>query len=120
MKLHYREAGVPSPTACLLLHGFPSSSYSFRDVLPTLGKHMYAIAPDIPGFGFSDAPPLDEYEYNTFFDIAEVVAYHQDTTTLEAHVYDAGHLMLETHATEVAALLVTFIGDVLDQAGIHS
>jgi pimeloyl-ACP methyl ester carboxylesterase len=275
LTLHYREAGVPSSTAVLLLHGFPSSSYSFRDVLPTLGENVYALAPDLPGFGFSDAPPLDEYEYtfehlshvietlvddlgvdhyvlymtdfgtpvgyfmatrhpervlglivqngnaheaglneawdaprrfwaepteenraalpdwlnfsgtrdqylaglrkelqdlhpreswhldwerlsrpgntdaqfqlfydyrnhvsrfpeiaayhaeqqppclvlwgrhDTFFDVAEVLAYHQNMTTLDVHLYDAGHFLLETHAPEVAALLVAFVGDVL-------
>ncbi|WP_166347464.1 alpha/beta fold hydrolase [Phytoactinopolyspora limicola] len=281
-KLHYREAGVPSSTAVLLLHGFPSSSYSFRDVLPTLGEHVYAIAPDIPGFGFSDAPPLDQFDYtfehlshvieafvddlgveryvlyvtdfgtpvgyfmamrhpervlglvvqngntheaglndawdaprrfwadpteqnkaalpewlnfsgtrdqylsglrkelqvlhpqeswhldwerlrrpgnidiqfqlfydyrnhvarfpdiaayhqahqppclvlwgrhDTFYDIAEVMAYHQVMTSLEAHIYDAGHFLLETHAPDVAAVLVAFVGDVLDHVEVHS
>ncbi|WP_125775987.1 alpha/beta fold hydrolase [Antribacter gilvus] len=278
-RLHYRESGVPSSTAVVLLHGFPSSSYSFRDVLPRLGEHVYAVAPDIPGFGFSDAPPLDAYDYtfehlshviealvgdlgveryvlyvtdfgtpvgygmamrrpervlglvvqngNThesglnegwdaarrywaeptaenraalpewlnfsgtrdqylgglrpelqdlhpieswhldwerlsrpgnldvqfqlfydyrnhvarfpeiaayhqdhqppclvlwgrhdpYFDIAEVLAYHEDMTTLEAHLYDAGHFLLETHAADVAAVLGTFVGDALDRVG---
>jgi pimeloyl-ACP methyl ester carboxylesterase len=278
LRVHYREAGVPSRTAVVLLHGSPSSSYSFRHVLPVLGEAAYTVAPDLPGFGFSDAPGLDEYEYtferlshvidalledlgveryvlfmtdfstpvgyfmatrhpervlglvvqngnvheaglneawdaprrfwadpteentaalpewlnfdgtrdtylaglreelrelhpreswhldwerlsrpgNTevhfqlfydyrnhvarfaeiaeyhaehqppclvlwgrhdpFFDIAEVLAYHQEMTSFEAHVYDAGHFLLETHATEVADLLATFVGDALDRA----
>jgi pimeloyl-ACP methyl ester carboxylesterase len=280
MTVHYREAGMPSSTAVLLLHGFPTSSYSFRGVLPTLGEHVYTIAPDLPGFGFSAAPTLEEYEYtfenlsrviaalvrdlgvdryllyvtdystpvgylmalrhpervlglivqngNThqaglneawdtarrfwaeptednrralpdwlnldgtrnqylgglspelqdlhpreawhldwermsrpgnldvqfqlfhdyrhhvarfpeiaayhrehqppclvlwgrrdpFFDIAEVLAYHRDLDTLEAHLYDGGHQLLETHSAEVAELLVTFAGDVLDRAAV--
>jgi pimeloyl-ACP methyl ester carboxylesterase len=282
IRVHYRESGVPSSTAVLLLHGFPSSSYSFRDVLPTLGENVYAIAPDLPGSGFSDAPTLDDWEYsferlslvvdalledlgveryvlyvtdfgtpvgylmamrhpervlglvvqngNTheaglseewdaarrfwadpseenraaipewlnfegtryqylggvreemqelhpretwhldwerltrpgatdiqfqlfydyrnhvarfpdiaayhqkyqppclvlwgrhdpFFDIAEVMAYHQDLAEVDLHLYDAGHFLLETHAEEVAALLVTFVRDVLDRAGVHA
>lgn len=58
--------------------------------------------------------------HDPFFDIAEVLAYHQEMTTFQAHVYDAGHLMLETHAAEVAALLVTFVGDVFDRAAVAS
>lgn len=63
-RLHYRESGVPASTAVLLLHGSPSSSYSFRDVLPALGEHAYVIAPDLPGFGFSDAPPPEEFTFD--------------------------------------------------------
>ncbi|MGC4944236.1 alpha/beta fold hydrolase [Kribbella sp. DT2] len=70
LSVHYREAGVRSSTAVVLLHGFPSSSYSFRDVLPALGERNYVIAPDLPGFGFSDAPQLDEC---TFERLAQVV-----------------------------------------------
>ncbi|WP_216843336.1 alpha/beta fold hydrolase [Phytoactinopolyspora alkaliphila] len=51
LKLHYREAGEPSSTAVLLLHGYPSSSHCFRDVLPALGERVCAIAPDMPGSG---------------------------------------------------------------------
>ena len=277
VKVHYRESGVPASTAVLLLHGSPSSSYSFREVLPVLGEHAYVVAPDLPGFGFSDAPPLDEYDYSfeqlsyviealvadlgiehyvlyvtdfstpvgylmamrhpervlglvvqngntheaglneawdaprrfwadpseenkaglpewlnfpgtrdtylsglpqelqdlhpreswhldwerlsrpgnldvhfqlfcdyrnhiarfgdivayhkehqppclvlwgrhdTFFDIAEVMAYHQDLDAVDFHVYNGGHMLLETHAAEVTELLVTFVGDVLDR-----
>jgi len=273
---------MPASTAVLLLHGFPSSSYSFRDVLPALGEHVYTIAPDLPGSGFSDAPPLDEYEYtfehlsyviealvddlgveryvlyvtdfgtpvgyfmamrrpervlglvmqngntheaglneawdaprrfwadpseenkaalpewlnfsgtrdqylsglprelqdlhpreswhldwerlsrpgnidiqfqlfydyrnhvarfaeiasyhkehqppclvlwgrhDTFFDIAEVLAYHQDMVALDVHLYDAGHFLLETHPAEVAQLLTAFVGDVFDRSGVRT
>lgn len=63
LRVHYREAGIPSTTAVVLLHGAPSSSYSFREVLPVLGEHAYVVAPDIPGFGFSDRPSVADYEY---------------------------------------------------------
>jgi len=280
LRVHYREAGVPSPLAVVLLHGSPSSSYSFRDVLPVLGEAAYVVAPDLPGFGFSDAPGLDEYEYtferqshvidallddlgveryvlfvtdfstpvgyfmatrhperllglvvqngnvheaglndawdaprrfwaepteenktalpewlnfdgtrdtylsglreelrelhpreswhldwerlsrpgnievhfqlfndyrnhiarfgeiaeyhaehqpaclvlwgrhDPYFDIAEVLAFHQVMTSFEAHIFDAGHFLLETHAAEVADLLVTFVGDAFDHARV--
>lgn len=282
LRVHYRESGVPSSTALVMLHGFPSSSYSFREVLPVLGQHVYAVAPDLPGFGFSSAPTLEEYEYtfehlshvidallgslgvkryvlfvtdfstpvgyfmatrhpervmglvvqngntheaglneawdaprrfwaepteqnqkalpewlnfegtrdqylaglraelrelhpheswhldwerlsrpgntdvqfqlfydyrnhvarfgeiadyhrqfqppcmvlwgrhDTFFDIAEVLAYHQAMETFEAHVYDGGHMLLETHAAEVSELLVTFVRDAFDRGAVTS
>ncbi|ADB32524.1 alpha/beta hydrolase fold protein [Kribbella flavida DSM 17836] len=282
LTVHYREAGAPCSTAVVLLHGFPTSSYSFRAVLPVLGRHAYVVAPDLPGFGFSDAPPLGEYDYtferlshviealvddlgvqryvlyvtdfatpvgylmamrhpervlglvvqngNTheaglndawdaprrfwqdpseqnrealpewlnfdgtreqylgglpeqlhelhppeswhldwermsrpgnldvqfqlfydyrnhvarfpqiaayhqqhqppclliwgrhdpFFDIAEVLAYHQEMAVLDAHIFDGGHLVLETHAEEVAALLVTFVEDLLERTSVRA
>lgn len=64
LRVHYREVGVPDSTAVLLLHGSPSSSYSFREVLPALGEHAYTIAPDLPGFGFSPAPPLEDFTFD--------------------------------------------------------
>ncbi|MEJ3652028.1 alpha/beta hydrolase [Actinomycetes bacterium KLBMP 9759] len=279
LTMHYREAGVPGPTAVLLLHGFPASSHSFRDVLPRLGEQVYVVAPDLPGFGFTDAPPLDEYDYSfekqslaveglveelgieryflyvtdfgtpvgyrlamrhpervlgivvqngnvheeglgpgwepsrrywadptdehkaelpqwfdfagtrdqylgglprsledlhpreawhldwerlsrpglediqfqlffdyrnhvasfpdiaeyhdqhqppclvvwgrhdPFFEIDEVMAYHRRMATLDAHLFDGGHFLLETHASEVSDLMAGFVGDVLDEAG---
>jgi pimeloyl-ACP methyl ester carboxylesterase len=54
--------------------------------------------------------------HDTAFDIAEVLAYHQALTGVEAHIYDAGHFLLETHSAEVADLLITFVHDVLDRA----
>jgi pimeloyl-ACP methyl ester carboxylesterase len=72
IRMHYRESGIPAPSAVVLLHGFPSSSHSFREVLPVLGEHGYVVAPDLPGFGFTDAPPMEEFEY-TFEHLSELV-----------------------------------------------
>ena len=52
----YREAGRRDQPALLLLHGFPTSSHMFRDLIPALAEGYRVIAPDLPGFGFSDAP----------------------------------------------------------------
>ncbi len=279
LEMHYREAGVPDSTAVLLLHGFPASSHSFREVLPRVGEHAYVVAPDLPGSGLSAAPPLDEYDYtfeeqsravealakelgieryvlyftdfgtpvayqlamrdpdrvlglvvqngnahddglgegwdvsrrywaepteehkaalpdwfnfaetreqylgglapplrdlhprdawhldwvrlarpgleeiqfqlfydyrnhvarfpdiadyhdrhqppclivwgrhDPFFEIDEVMAYHRRMRTLDVHLFDGGHFLLETHAAEVSDLLITFVGDVRDRAG---
>jgi len=55
-KIFYREAGDPQAPAVLLLHGFPTSSHMFRNLIPQLGGDYHLVAPDLPGFGFSDAP----------------------------------------------------------------
>lgn len=55
-KIFYREAGEPNAPKLLLLHGFPSTSHMFRDLIPLLADRFYIIAPDLPGFGNSDMP----------------------------------------------------------------
>ena len=56
LKLFYREAGSKAAPTIVLLHGFPSSSHMFRDLIPRLAGSFHVIAPDYPGFGYSDAP----------------------------------------------------------------
>ena len=56
VKIFYREAGDPSKPNIVLLHGFPTSSYQFQDLIPRLADHFHIIAPDYPGMGFSDSP----------------------------------------------------------------
>jgi pimeloyl-ACP methyl ester carboxylesterase len=68
-RLFYREAGHANSPAIVLLHGFPSSSHMFRDLIPQLADELHVIAPDYPGFGYSDAPSVQEFEY-TFDNLA--------------------------------------------------
>ncbi|HYV95030.1 MAG TPA: alpha/beta hydrolase [Chitinophagales bacterium] len=56
VKIFYREAGDPLKPTIVLLHGFPSSSYQFHDLIPLLANQFHVVAPDYPGMGFSDAP----------------------------------------------------------------
>src|SRR5260370_12508733 len=56
LRLFYREAGDPSKPTIILLHGFPSSSYQFHDLIPLLADRFHVIAPDYPGMGYSEAP----------------------------------------------------------------
>jgi pimeloyl-ACP methyl ester carboxylesterase len=70
--LFYREDGAPDAPTLLLLHGFPSSSHMFRNLIPRLADQFHVVAPDLPGFGFSDAPPRSEFAY-TFAHLAEVI-----------------------------------------------
>jgi pimeloyl-ACP methyl ester carboxylesterase len=68
-KLFYREAGSGNSPTIVLLHGFPSSSHMFRDLIPQLADKLHVIAPDYLGFGYSDAPTVKEFEY-TFDNLA--------------------------------------------------
>ena len=71
-KIFYREAGSKTAPTILLLHGFPTSSHMFRDLIPALAGSYHLVAPDLPGFGFSDAPDRKEFRY-TFVHLANVI-----------------------------------------------
>jgi pimeloyl-ACP methyl ester carboxylesterase len=71
-KIFYREAGSKGAPAVLLLHGFPTSSHMFRNLIPLLAERYRVIAPDLPGFGFSEAPDRKQYRY-TFEQLAKTV-----------------------------------------------
>lgn len=81
LSVFYREAGSPGLPTLLLLHGFPSSSHMFRDLLPRLADDFHLVAPDYPGFGFTDAPPPTEFAY-TFDRLADVVEAFTDAVGL--------------------------------------
>ena len=72
IEIFYREAGPAGAPTILLLHGFPSSSHMFRSLIPRLATRYRVIAPDLPGFGFSEAPDRARFRY-TFDALAEVV-----------------------------------------------
>lgn len=72
LRMFYREAGAKESPAIVLLHGFPSSSHMFRDLIPQLAARFHVIAPDYIGFGFSDAPSVSGFEY-TFDNLAAYV-----------------------------------------------
>ena len=72
LDIFYREAGPRDAPAILLLHGFPSSSHMFRDLLPLMANGYRVVAPDYPGFGYSSAPSPSEFTYS-FDRLAEVI-----------------------------------------------
>ena len=72
-RIFYREAGRPDAPTLLLLHGFPTSSHMFRDLIPLLAGRFRLVAPDFPGFGQSDMPDRGAYDY-TFANIATTIA----------------------------------------------
>jgi pimeloyl-ACP methyl ester carboxylesterase len=71
-RVFYREAGSPDAPTIVLLHGFPSSSHMFRDLIPLLADEFHVIAPDYIGFGYSDAPAVAEFTYS-FDHLAAIV-----------------------------------------------
>jgi pimeloyl-ACP methyl ester carboxylesterase len=91
-KIFYREAGPTAAPAILLLHGFPTSSHMFRNLIPALADRFHVVAPDLPGFGFSDAPDRKQFRY-TFESLAKVIGRFTETIGLEQfaiYVFDYG------------------------------
>jgi pimeloyl-ACP methyl ester carboxylesterase len=92
LKVFYREAGHVDAPTLLLLHGFPSSSHMFRELIPALSDRFHVVAPDLPGFGQSDMPPRDGFSY-TFAKLAEVIERFAEKLGLDRfaiYVFDYG------------------------------
>lgn len=92
VRVFYREAGDPSAPVMLLLHGFPSSSHMFRDLIPLLAAHYRVIAPDLPGFGFTEVPEARGYRYS-FDNLAITMGHFVDAlklTRYALYVFDYG------------------------------
>ena len=90
--IFYREAGQPTAPNILLLHGFPTSSHMFRNLIPLLADRYHVIAPDLPGFGFSDAPNRKQFRY-TFDNLAKTIDQFTQAIGLERYaiyVFDYG------------------------------
>jgi len=91
-KIFYREAGPKTAPNVLLLHGFPTSSHMFRNLIPLLAEHYHVIAPDLPGFGFTDAPDRKGFRY-TFENLAKTIDQFTQTIKLDRfaiYVFDYG------------------------------
>ena len=111
--IFYREAGdkEKGPTL-LLLHGFPTSSHMFRNIIPALADKFHLVAPDYPGFGYSSMPPVDKFEY-TFDHLAEIVDKLITQIGLERYslyVMDygapVGYRLAVKHPEKIEALIV--------------
>ena len=83
-EIFYREAGPADAPTILLLHGFPTSSHMFRNLIPALADEFHVIAPDYPGYGNSAMPPLDEFEYS-FAHFARIVETLTDRLGVERY-----------------------------------
>jgi pimeloyl-ACP methyl ester carboxylesterase len=92
VKLFYRQAGDPAAPTVLLLHGFPTSSFMYRDLIPYLADRYHVIAPDMPGFGLTEVPESPAYAY-TFNQLARTMERFTDVLGLDRYalqVFDYG------------------------------
>ena len=112
LEIFYREAGPKDAPSVLLLHGFPTSSQMFRDLIPALAEKYHVIAPDYPGFGHSEMPSRDKFNY-TFDNLAKVVDRFTDEIGLESfaiYVQDygapVGYRIAAAHPERVTAIVV--------------
>src|SRR5437762_13853630 len=87
-QIFYREAGDRNQPSLLLLHGFPSSSHMFRNLIALLSDRFHIVAPDLPGFGFSQSPPRSLFEF-TFVILAKAIGVFTATLDLTGYVLDA-------------------------------
>jgi pimeloyl-ACP methyl ester carboxylesterase len=112
-KIFYREAGQKDAPAIVLLHGFPSSSHMFRDLIPKLAGKFRVIAPDYLGFGFSDQPSAKEYKY-TFDNLTGLVEKllfdHLKLEKFSIYVQDygapVGFRIASTHPDAIEGIVV--------------
>ncbi|MFD1952147.1 alpha/beta fold hydrolase [Sphingomonas arantia] len=110
--IFYREAGSPDAPVVVLLHGFPSSSHMYRNLIPALADAYHVIAPDLPGFGLSEMPPLHAFEYG-FAKFADVVDGLLETLGVRRYAlyvmdYGApvGFRLALAHPDRISALII--------------
>jgi pimeloyl-ACP methyl ester carboxylesterase len=92
INIFYRSAGNPNTPVLLLLHGFPSSSHQYRNLIPLLSQKYQVIAPDLPGFGFTDVPDSRQYQYN-FANLTQTIGAFLDAlkvTRFIIYIFDYG------------------------------
>ena len=90
--IFYREAGPKDRPTILLLHGFPTSSHMFRNLIPALADRYHVVAPDLPDFGFSDAPDRKQFRYS-FENLAKIIDRFTQTIGIDQYaiyVFDYG------------------------------
>jgi pimeloyl-ACP methyl ester carboxylesterase len=111
LKLFYREAGDTARPTVLLLHGFPSASHMFRDLIPELADKYHVVAPDLPGFGQTEQPSRDKFVY-TFENITKVIARFTEVIGLDKfamYVFDygapVGFRLAVAHPERVTAII---------------
>ncbi|HEY9630579.1 MAG TPA: alpha/beta hydrolase [Coleofasciculaceae cyanobacterium] len=112
LNIFYREAGSRDHPTILLLHGYPTSSHMFRNLMSALADQFHLVAPDYPGFGYSSMPTVDEFDY-TFNHLTEVIAGFIDAIGLKRYSlylmdYGApiGYRLATQHPERVESLIV--------------
>lgn len=112
LDVFYREAGPQDAPVVLLLHGFPTSSHMFRNLIPALADRYHVVAPDYPGYGNSSMPAVDEFDY-TFDNLANVIEKLTERLGLKKYsIYlmdygaPVGFRLAVRHPDRVEALIV--------------
>ena len=112
LNIFYREAGPKGAPTVLLLHGFPTSSHMFRNLIPALSDRYHVVAPDYPGYGNSSMPALDAFDY-TFDRMAELIealtlALELDSYSIYLMDYGApiGYRLAKKYPERVDTLIV--------------
>jgi pimeloyl-ACP methyl ester carboxylesterase len=112
LDIFYREAGPKDAPTILLLHGFPTSSHMFRNLIPALADKFHVVAPDYPGFGYSSAPTVTEFDY-TFDNLANVMEKFTEQVGLKSYsIYlmdygaPVGYRLAVKHPERVQSLIV--------------
>jgi pimeloyl-ACP methyl ester carboxylesterase len=120
LKIFYREAGPKDAPTVVLLHGFPSSSHMFRELIPRLSDKYHVVAPDYPGYGYSDAPSPEQYVY-TFEHLADTLDHfltQQGITKYSIYIQDYGSpvgFRLATRHPERVQAIITQNGNAYDE-----
>jgi pimeloyl-ACP methyl ester carboxylesterase len=112
-KMFYREAGDRSAPTIVLLHGFPSSSHMYRDLIPKLADQLHVIAPDYIGFGYSDAPKAGDFSY-TFDNLAahvealllSVIGLKKFSIYVQDYGAPVGYRIAARHPEAIEAIVV--------------
>jgi pimeloyl-ACP methyl ester carboxylesterase len=111
VEVFYREAGPTDAPVILLLHGYPTSSHMFRDLIPLLQNRFRLIAPDLPGFGQTKAPPRGQFAY-TFDNLADVIDRFTQAVGLSryaVYVFDygapTGFRLASAHPDRITAII---------------
>ena len=124
----YREAGSPEAPAIVLLHGTPASSHMYRNLIPALADRYHVIAPDYPGFGHSERPPVGEFDYtfDSLADHVDALLDHLGLTRYALYVQDygapVGWRLALRHPERIAAIVTQngnayvegFVGDAME------
>jgi pimeloyl-ACP methyl ester carboxylesterase len=127
-QIFYREAGPKDAPAVVLLHGTPASSHMYRNLIPALADRYHVIAPDYPGFGHSERPPVGEFDYtfDSLADHVDALLDHLGLTRYALYVQDygapVGWRLALRHPERIAAVVTQngnayvegFVGDAME------
>src|SRR6187402_3429665 len=133
IKIFYREAGPKDAPVVLLLHGFPTSSHMYRNLIPALADRYHVIAPDYPGFGHSERPPVGEfgYTFDSLADHVDALLDHLGLTRYALYVQDygapVGWRLALRHPERIAAIVTQngnayvegFVGDAMEPLFVY-